>query len=228
MAEKQEQGQAIAEKWEQGQDMAEKWEQGQDMAEKQDQGQDMAEKWEQGQDMAEKREQGQDMVEKQDQGQDMAKKQEQGQDMAEKWEQGQDMAEKKEQDEGLLVLGAGFSRTGTTSVRSALEFLLSGPCYHGAIVVGERHDHLHAWAEAFSTGRLEERVAKDLLRGCRAAVDWPVCCWYKELLQVYPKAKVGHVSTSRHTFPGAADRTGPKEVVRQRFRNCIDLGLFCV
>lgn len=34
---------------------------------------------------------------------------------------------------GLLVIGAGLPRTGTLSTRAALQHLLGGPCYHGAV-----------------------------------------------------------------------------------------------
>ena len=40
---------------------------------------------------------------------------------------------KKSKADGLLVIGAGLPRTGTLSTRAALQHLLGGPCYHGAV-----------------------------------------------------------------------------------------------
>ena len=39
-------------------------------------------------------------------------------------------AQRSDQEDGLLVIGAGFGRTGTASLKSALEMLLGAKCYH--------------------------------------------------------------------------------------------------
>ena len=48
---------------------------------------------------------------------------------------------------GLRVVGAGLARTGTTSLRHALQTLLGGACYHMSEVF-PRPDHVTAWHQA--------------------------------------------------------------------------------
>jgi len=61
-------------------------------------------------------------------------------------------------EEGLLVIGAGLSRTGTLSTRMALQHLLGAPCYHGSVPVVEQIDHLQPWIDTFENGRLEPKL----------------------------------------------------------------------
>jgi Sulfotransferase domain len=86
----------------------------------------------------------------------------------------------------IQVIGAGLGRTGTLSLKSALEELGFTKCYH-MIEVLARMDDARTW-EAASRG---EPVDWDrLFAGYRATVDWPGCSFYRELLQQYPEAKV--------------------------------------
>ena len=48
----------------------------------------------------------------------------------------------------LWVVGAGLGRTGTTSLKAALEQLLGGPCYH-MLEVRERPADPDAWGDAY-------------------------------------------------------------------------------
>merc|ERR1712212_63073 len=90
----------------------------------------------------------------------------------------------------LLVIGAGLGRTGTHSTRSALEHLLGHPCYHGAVPVAERPEHLLPWIKVFTSGNLEPEMAKKLLAGYVAGLDVTIFTWYKQLMEIYPDAKV--------------------------------------
>jgi len=90
----------------------------------------------------------------------------------------------------FLVIGAGLSRTGTLSTRSALEQLLEGGCYHGSVPTAERQEHLLPWVKVFASGNLKPEVAKELLAGYVAGVDLTVFNWYKQLMEIYPGAKV--------------------------------------
>ena len=51
--------------------------------------------------------------------------------------------------EKFIVLGAGLPRTGTLSLKTALEHLLDGPCYHMMpfIMDGGNYDAKH-WIDA--------------------------------------------------------------------------------
>ncbi len=48
---------------------------------------------------------------------------------------------------GLQVVGAGLGRTGTLSLKQALEQLLDGPCYHMMEVFG-KPDAVATWQRA--------------------------------------------------------------------------------
>merc|ERR1711971_696783 len=93
-------------------------------------------------------------------------------------------------DESMLVIGAGLGRTGTLSTRSALEHLLGHPCYHGAVPVAERPEHAIPWINIFTSGKLEPEMATELLEVYSAGVDFTIFTWYKQLMEIYPDAKV--------------------------------------
>jgi len=85
----------------------------------------------------------------------------------------------------LSVIGAGFGRTGTLSLKLALEQLGYGPCYHMLEVFKDRGAPAR-W-EAAADGRPDwERI----FRGYHATVDWPAATFWRELAAAYPAAKV--------------------------------------
>ena len=86
----------------------------------------------------------------------------------------------------MKVIGAGLGRTGTASLKEALEELGFGPCYH-MIEVFEHPEHVGFWEAAW---RGEPVDWDGLLGGYEAAVDWPACTFYEELLQRHPDARV--------------------------------------
>ena len=86
----------------------------------------------------------------------------------------------------MQVIGAGFGRTGTTSLKAALEQLGFGPCYHMSEVVKNRPDAAF-WRKAT---RGENVDFRSFLRSYELTVDWPGCSFYRELMQAYPDAKV--------------------------------------
>jgi hypothetical protein len=86
----------------------------------------------------------------------------------------------------LEVIGASFGRTGTLSMKAALEELGFGPCYHMSEVF--RHpEHQGQWRAAM---RGEPVDWEQVLGDYRATVDWPGCTFYGELLERNPDAKV--------------------------------------
>lgn len=88
----------------------------------------------------------------------------------------------------MQVIGAGFGRTGTESLKVALERLLDGKCYHMKEVIGNTR-HLKMWDDFGQAGRTGMDW-KALLADYEAGVDWPLCNYYKELMAVFPDAKV--------------------------------------
>ena len=86
----------------------------------------------------------------------------------------------------LEIIGPGFGRTGTNSLKLALEQLGFGPCHH-MFEVRDHPERLTNW-EAAARG---ERVDwDDVFRGYRSQVDWPGARYWRELAQHYKKAKV--------------------------------------
>jgi Sulfotransferase domain len=86
----------------------------------------------------------------------------------------------------LSVIGAGFGRTGTRSLKLALERLGFSPCYHMDEVFA-RPEHIPLWHEA-ARGRPPDWDR--LLGPYRAAVDWPACSFWRELADEFPRSKV--------------------------------------
>ncbi len=86
----------------------------------------------------------------------------------------------------LEVIGAGFGRTGTLSMKGALESLGFGPCYHMLELFGHLED-ADAWATAVRGGPFDPEV---LLAGYRSTVDFPGCLIWRRLHEQHPDAKV--------------------------------------
>ncbi|WP_061295486.1 sulfotransferase family protein [Herbidospora cretacea] len=84
------------------------------------------------------------------------------------------------------VIGAGFGRTGTRSLKAALELLGFGPCYHMAHVVAEPR-RVRRWLEVSEGGSPDWNT---IFQGFRSAVDFPASSYWRELALHYPEAKV--------------------------------------
>lgn len=118
---------------------------------------------------------------------------------------------------GLKVIGAGLGRTGTLSLKMALEKLGLGPCYHMLEVFLLDHAGLWRdislgkpvdWAKIYAPlggvppgkgggkgkgkGKGKPSLASEHTRGphFQSSVDLPSAAWYLELIETYPDAKV--------------------------------------
>jgi hypothetical protein len=86
----------------------------------------------------------------------------------------------------MKIIGAGFGRTGTTSLKAALEALGFGPSYRLDEVF--KHPEQVAFWEAARRG---ERVDwEGFFAGYGLAVDWPAFSFYGELMEAFPEAPV--------------------------------------
>lgn len=85
----------------------------------------------------------------------------------------------------LKVIGAGFGRTGTASLKLALEKLLGGRCYHMSEVLS-RPGQVDLWLQA-ANGQPDWAAIFDEYV---ATVDFPACSYWRELADAYPDAKV--------------------------------------
>jgi len=89
----------------------------------------------------------------------------------------------------MRVIGAGFGRTGTTSLKAALKELGFGPSYTLSEVFANPA-HVGFW-EAARRGRGgKEANWEGFLAGYEVAVDWPACSFYEELMEAFPEAPV--------------------------------------
>jgi hypothetical protein len=87
---------------------------------------------------------------------------------------------------GLSVIGAGYGRTGTLSLKSALEILGYNKCHH-MIEVIHKPGEPERWLDAIDRPDVDWDA---LFEGFQACVDWPACHFYRTLADYYPNAKV--------------------------------------
>lgn len=105
----------------------------------------------------------------------------------------------------LRVIGAGVGRTGTTSLKAALEVLLGEPCYHMHEVLIRPKRHVPLWQAALD-GELSDW--DEIFGPYAATVDWPGAAFWPELAGAYPDALVLlSVRDSADDWFGSASRT---------------------
>ncbi len=85
----------------------------------------------------------------------------------------------------IKVIGAGLGRTGTYSLKLALERLGFGPCYHMEEVAKDIGAKVPLWVTA-AEGRPDWKTIFD---GYTSTVDWPTASFFRELHAAYPEAK---------------------------------------
>jgi hypothetical protein len=86
----------------------------------------------------------------------------------------------------LKVIGAGWGRTGTESLKKALEILEFGKCYHMFELIKDGKRVVY-WEQL---ARGEKPDYDKLFDGYQSAVDFPAAIYYREFMQQYPNAKV--------------------------------------
>lgn len=86
----------------------------------------------------------------------------------------------------MKVLGVGFGRSGTMSLKQALEDLGAGPCLHMIDLI-RNNDLIPPWHAAAIDGNVDFDRMFD---GFEATIDWPGCTYWKDLIEYYPNAQV--------------------------------------
>jgi Sulfotransferase domain len=85
----------------------------------------------------------------------------------------------------MKLIGAGLPRTATTTQMIALE-MLGLPCYHMRDMMADKATSIPQWRQALEgDGPWDE-----LFEGKESVVDWPGSYHWRELMEVYPDAKV--------------------------------------
>ncbi|HUR87509.1 MAG TPA: sulfotransferase [Ramlibacter sp.] len=91
----------------------------------------------------------------------------------------------------LKVIGAGFGRTGTMSLYTALN-QVGLPCYHMFEVLKNpaNKSHLDFWRKVANSPPGTQHDWEQVFARYTAAVDNPASCVWRELMEAYPDAKV--------------------------------------
>ena len=85
----------------------------------------------------------------------------------------------------MKLIGAGLPRTATTTQMIALE-MLGLPCYHMRDMMADLETSVPQWRQALEgNGQWDEIFA-----GKESTVDFPASYFWRELIDVYPDAKV--------------------------------------
>lgn len=103
----------------------------------------------------------------------------------------------------MKVIGAGFGRTGTASLKVALEHLGFGPCYHMYDVKQEPR-RAADWRAA---ARGEPVDWSRVFAGYQSTVDWPGAAFWPELVAAYPNTPVILTVRDPQSWYDSATRT---------------------
>jgi hypothetical protein len=124
----------------------------------------------------------------------------------------------------IKIVGAGFGRTGTLSLKAALEKLGFDKCYH-MLEVGQHEGHMEAWRDLARGNTVDW---DELFAGYQASVDWPSCNFWEEQLEHFPQAKVilsrrdpegWYKSVMNTIYPfSAAGRDSEDPAIRERVK----------
>jgi len=87
---------------------------------------------------------------------------------------------------GLRIVGAGLGRTGTASLKLAVEQLVGGPCFHMSELI-EDTSSVDVWHAA---ARGEDVDWDGFPAGFAATLDWPACAFWHQLADANPEAPV--------------------------------------
>lgn len=85
----------------------------------------------------------------------------------------------------MNVIGCGVGRTGTYSLKLALDQLGLGPCHHMEEVLHHMPTQVPLWTAAVA-GQPDWARTYD---GYHSAVDWPTACFFRELREAFPSAR---------------------------------------
>lgn len=88
----------------------------------------------------------------------------------------------------LKIIGTGFGRTGTNSLKLALEQLGFGPCHH-MFEIKDHPEQLPFW-QAAARGDLPDW--DEVFANYNSCVDWPSARYWREITAHFPEAKVLH------------------------------------
>ena len=86
----------------------------------------------------------------------------------------------------IKIIGAGYGRTGTKSLKMALEKLGYGKCYHMEELFRNPSGIAH-WKNAYEKQKVDWEA---LFKNYQSIVDFPGAIYYKEIANAFPDTKV--------------------------------------
>jgi len=86
----------------------------------------------------------------------------------------------------MKLIGVGFGRSGTMSIKQAIEDLGEGPCFHMIDLI-RNPDSVGPWHDAVIKGNVDLDA---MFAGYKATIDWPGCTFWRELIDAYPDVPV--------------------------------------
>lgn len=90
----------------------------------------------------------------------------------------------------LSVIVAGHLGTGTSSLKVALEKLYGHKCYELNDMITNHADHIEMWTNAFDHRSVDKELCDKVFPGYCSVVGYPASLFYKDLMNIYPRAKV--------------------------------------
>ena len=86
----------------------------------------------------------------------------------------------------LKVIGAGLGRTGTLSLKLALEHIGFARCYHMSEALSQFRAHLPLWIESAKGNPRWDTI----FAGYQSSTDYPGCMFWRQLVAKYPDARI--------------------------------------
>ena len=103
----------------------------------------------------------------------------------------------------LAIVGTGVGRTGTYSLKLAINQLGLGPCHHMEKVLHNKDVQVPLCSAAVKGHANWNAIYK----GYKSAVDWPTAGFFRELYAAYPKAKFIHTTRSPESWTESFSET---------------------
>lgn len=132
----------------------------------------------------------------------------------------------------MKVIGAGWGRTGTSSLKKALD-ILGFKCYHGNMSLKQevKSEHINFFLNAIKLkeeGKINEVDFVNFFKDYDAGVDMTVAYFYKDLMKVFPESKLILTNRDFDSWYASFYRTLYKndQKIQQQQGQCLENDLF--
>ena len=96
------------------------------------------------------------------------------------------------EDNTLHVIGCGFGRTGTLSLKTALDQLGFGPTYHMFENIQNKNCDFWTKVGFEKNPKIRQKMLKNFFANSKykSSVDFPGNVFFEDLMEIYPNAKI--------------------------------------